>query len=473
EDERTAGADQLLARRWPRSARLRTAEAIARELEQISGTLRPVVELDAFGLRAELLSSHLDQGLALVADCLSQPGFSEADADRERRALITELRGELHGDLRAATPLLGPLDPPAPTGEATAAQLLPRDDTAAAALRLFKGALLPGHPYALEPSLQSVGSLSRRRLLELFRRAYPLSKLTIAVVGDVDPETVRERLDARLPTVAPSPPPAPAAPGELAELRTPLQRVAYLPSQHAHMVVGYRAPGLRGAERYAVEVLFELLAGPLGRLGRELKEKRGLAYAVQGVLQLGSELGYLALHLATSPSNFDVAQTGLREELRKLIDHQVAPAELLLAQDQLVSRQAARRQRREGHALELARAAALALAPGEASTEGYEAGVREVSVAAVQRAAQRYLDDQRAVVAAVLPESLQRRPSSRPNLVELMQDPAPVLASDPNKIQLASRQSAGLLHANKTRQSSPKSKPRTAAKKPKVGGAHH
>jgi hypothetical protein len=175
-------------------------------------------------------------------------------------------------------------------------------------------------------------------------------------------------------------------------------------------------------------------------------------------MQLGSELGYLALHLATSPSTFDVAQTGLREELRKLIDHQIAPTELLLAQDQLVSRQAARRQRREGHALELARAAALALAPAEASTESYEAGVRAVSVAAVQRAAQRYLDDQRAVVATVLPESLQRRQTARPNLIELMQDPspAPASASHPKGVQLASRQPAGLLPAAKTRQRSTK-----------------
>jgi zinc protease len=461
EDERTAGAHQLLARLWPRSSRVRTAEALGRELEQISGTLQPVVELDAFGLRGELLSSHLDQGLALLADCLSQPSFSEADADRERRSLIGELRGELHSDLRAAAPaLLGNLEPLTPSSEATAAQLLPRDDAATAALRLFKGALLPGHPYALEPSLQSVGGLSRRRLLELFRRAYPLSKLTIAVVGDVDPQTVLERLDARLPAAPASPPPTAPVLAEPLEPRTPLQRVSYRPSQHAHMVVGFRAPGLRGPEHYAVEVLFELLAGPLGRLGRELKEKRGLAYAVQGVLELGTDLGFLALHLATSPSTFDVAQTGLREELRKLIDHPISQDELLRAQDQLVSRQAARRQRRDGHALELARAATLALPSAEASTEGYEAGVRAVSAAAVQGAARRYLDDQRAVVAAVLPESLQRRLSERPNLVELMQDQA--AAPRLKGVQLASRQPGGPLGGKKTVQRSVKPERRPA-----------
>ena len=449
EDERTAGAHQLLSRLWPRSSRTRTAEAVTRELEQISGTLQPVVELDAFGLRAELVSSHLDQGLALLADCLSQPSFTEADADRERRSLIVELRGE-----QRATPpaLAGSLEPLSPSSEATAAQLLPRDDSATAALRLFKGALLPGHPYALEPSVQSVGGLSRRRLLELFRRSYPLSKLTIAVVGDVDPATVVERLEGRLPAAPPAAPAAPVAPA-LASFtegpvpNTPLQRVQYLPGQHAHMVLGFRAPGLPNPDRYAVEVLFEILAGPSGRLGRELKDKRGLAYAVQGVLQLGLDLGFLAFHLAASPSTLDVAQTGLREELHKLLDHPVPPGELGLAQDLLISRRAAGRQRREGRALELARAAALALPAAEASTEAYEVGIRAVSPEVVQRVARRYLSDQRAAVAAILPESLQRHSPVRLALAELMQarEPAPEHRSgskDPPGVRVASRQSA-------------------------------
>lgn len=466
EDERTAGAHQLLSRLWPRSARTRTAEAVGRELEQIAGTLQPVVALDAFGLRAEFVSSHLDQGLALLADCLSQPSFTDSDADRERRALIIDLRGELRGELRselraAPAALFGAAEPLAASGEATAAQLLPRDDAATAALRLFKAALLPGHSYALEPSVQSVGALSRRRLLELFRRLYPLSKLTIAVVGDVDPTTVLERLDARLPAAAPGAPVAATTPSPLPE--EPLagaSRIQYLPSQHAHMVLGFRVPGLPARERYAVEVLFELLAGPSGRLYRELKDKRGLAYSVQGVLQLGVELGFIALHLATSPSAFDVAQTGLREELRKLLDHPIPQAELTLAQDQLVSRQAAGRQRREGYALELARAAALSLPQAAAGTEAYEAGVRAVSAAAVQSAARRYLDDQRAVVAAVLPESLRHRPESGSALAARLQEQEMASAgsaSQPKKIQLASRQLSGVLPSGSAKKREPRS----------------
>ncbi len=456
EDERTAGAHQLLARLWPRSARTRTAEAMARELEQISGTLSPVVELDAFGLRGEFVSSHLDQGLALLADCLSQPSFSDADADRERRSLIVELRGDLraeHSDPRSApASLLGALEPIGVNSETTAAQLLPRDDAARAALRLFKAALLPGHPYSLEPSVQSVGGLSRRRLLELFRRAYPLTKLTIAVVGDVEPQTVLERLDARLPAASAASVPALATPTAPPEPpATPASRVLYLPSQHAHMVLGFRAPGLQGHERYALEILFELLAGPSGRLNRELRDKRGLAYAVQGVLQLGVELGFVALHLATSPSTFDVAQTGLREELRKLIDHPITAAELTLAQDQLVSRQAAGRQRRDDYALELARVAALALPAGAAGAEAYEAGVRAVTIAQVQSAARRYLDDPHAVVAAVLPEALHHRAAAGAALLERMhedQPPRSGSASPPKKLQLASRQLSGLIPAD-------------------------
>jgi hypothetical protein len=120
------------------------------------------------------------------------------------------------------------------------------------------------------------------------------------------------------------------------------------------------------------------------------------------------------------------AQTALREELHKLVDHPVPEAELRLAIDQLLSRYALRRQRREGRALDLAKNAAHGLLAGAAAARisaDYATEVSAVTVADVQQSARRYLDDQRAVLVAVLPESqspaLQRRQPSHTLLAQL------------------------------------------------------
>jgi hypothetical protein len=147
---------------------------------------------------------------------------------------------------------------------------------------------------------------------------------------------------------------------------------------------------------------------------------------VSGLLNLGLDPGYLAFYLTASAEAVESAQTALREELHKLVDHPVPEAELRLAIDQLLSRYALRRQRREGRALDLAKNAAHGLLAGAAAARisaDYATEVSAVTVADVQQSARRYLDDQRAVLVAVLPESLspalQRRQPSHTLLAQL------------------------------------------------------
>ena len=424
EDERTAGLHQLLARLWPRTSRARTADAINRELEPIAGTVQPALDLDTFGLRAEFLASGLDAGLALLADCLTQPNFADADTERERRAFLQELRGRgtSPSGVSSSTAAKSWDLPSELVSQATQA----RDEGAATALRLLKNSLLPTHPYRLDATTQSVASLTRRRLLEFVRRAYPLNRLTLAIVGDVDPAVVIEQLETRLGPAAPTATGPQAAAESVLEPASTQQHLLFHAGQHAHLVLGFPAPGLLDPSRARLEVLFELLAGPAGRLSRELKERRGLAFGVSGLLSLGLDPGYLAFYLTASAEGVESAQTALREELHKLVDHPVPEAELRLAIDQLLSRYALRRQRREGRALDLAKSAAHGLLAGAAAARisaDYATEVSAVTVADVQQSARRYLDDQRAVLVAVLPESLspalQRRQPSHTLLAQL------------------------------------------------------
>lgn len=428
EDERSAGAHQLLARVFPRAPRLRSAEAMARELDGLFGSLVPVLDRDSFGLRAELPSGALDQGLQLFLDCIQQPAFTDAEIDRERRALLQEQRGGRGSGLGPATAS----DPSfRAAGPGPGAPPQGREEGAAVSMQLLREALFGRHPYRLEATPQSLAGLSRRRLLELYRRAYPLSKLTLVAVGDVEPDELAGRIEARLAPLVEArpvpPPPTPSLPPSGAA-GPPQRIVRYGAGEQAHLMLGFPAPGLRDPARYAVEVLFELLAGRgsepgpgtgaaalpgagAGRLAEAIRARRGLAFSLQGVLQLGVDPGLLGFYLATSPGTSDAAYASLRDELHRLADRPPAPEELRLAKENLTSRFALRRQRRIDRALGLAQDAALQL--GGRSEGGYPAGIQAVRAADVQDAARRYLDEQRAVLAAVLPESLRPLPAQR------------------------------------------------------------
>jgi hypothetical protein len=141
-------------------------------------------------------------GWRCLADCLTQPNFADADTERERRAFLQELRGRgISASSVSASSAAKSWDLPS---ELVSQVTQPRDEGAVTALRLLKNSLLPTHPYRLDATTQSVASLTRRRLLEFVRRAYPLNRLTLAIVGDVDPAVVIEQLETRLGPATPT-----------------------------------------------------------------------------------------------------------------------------------------------------------------------------------------------------------------------------------------------------------------------------
>src|SRR5262249_6756329 len=141
-----------------RGTRARSAADVASELEGMSGSLAGFASRNGLGLRAELLAPYWERGLELVADCLRNPGFSDEEIERARRELLEQLRGQ-------------------------------DDDGGQMAFRLFAGTLWQKHPYRLDPrgTAATISALGRRRLVDHYRRHYPIAGLTLAVVGDVDP----------------------------------------------------------------------------------------------------------------------------------------------------------------------------------------------------------------------------------------------------------------------------------------------
>ena len=98
-----------------------------------------------------------------------------------------------------------------------------RDDARArrrgerAALRLFRETLWPDA--ARRAEADAPPALGRFALLDRYRRRYPLSRLIVAVVGNVDPAAVAAALTSAFPAPDAAPPASPP-------LRSPAPRPA-------------------------------------------------------------------------------------------------------------------------------------------------------------------------------------------------------------------------------------------------------
>jgi zinc protease len=381
EDADHAGASTLIARLLTRGCGQRDAQAVADQIDRLGGSLAGVAGRNSFGVAAEWLARSWQPGLELFADCVLEPALPGAELVRERRLL--------QGD-----------------------QLAQSASPSQAAFRLFSEALYGAHPYGRDVlgTPASVAGLSRAALAAFYRERYPVSAMTLAIVGDIELDdviaAVRKRFDgsgADPSAAAPANPVIAAAPqGGRSERDREVYR--YLDRAQAHLVIGFPGATVDAADRFALEVLVAILGGQSGRLFAELRDHQALVYRVSAHSIEGIDPGFVAIYLSCAPDKLPAAVAGVRHELARLREGgqgAVTAAEVERAQSSLIGGHQIAMQRRAAVANAMAYHEAYGL--GWQSWVGYDAAIRAVTPAQVAAAVASYLRDDRAITATVRP----------------------------------------------------------------------
>jgi zinc protease len=375
ESEATSGAAALLARVITRGCGKRRAAEVTARVDELGGGLEGVAGRNSFGISAEWLAEGWRGGFELLADCLLAP-----------RLEMTELRG-------ARGQLLEEL--------AEQAGLPGR-----AAYRLFLRALYGEHPYHRDVlgSERSLLALGRNALRDFYEQHFPLSGLTLVMVGDFDPDealaAVRDRFAAaprgKGAASAVSAPRFDGRPAAEREVYEYLEGIS-----QAHLVIGFPGATVASADRFALEVLGALLGGQSGRLFLELRERQGLAYQVAVHVTEGLDPGYLAIHVACAPDKLERVHEVIRAQLEELQRGGVSPEELARARNYVIGAHEVAMQRRAAVATAMAFHEAYGL--GWQSWRDYADRVAAVGLPELEAAVRAHLRWDRAVTATVRP----------------------------------------------------------------------
>jgi predicted Zn-dependent peptidase len=109
----------------------------------------------------------------------------------------------------------------------------------------------------------------------------------------------------------------------------PVVRITRRDTEQAHIVIGGKGLTRSDEKRWAFEVLNHVMgSGMSSRLFREIREERGLAYAVYGFKMAYADAGAWGVYIGTTPSQTDTALTVIREELAKVVEEGISVAEL-------------------------------------------------------------------------------------------------------------------------------------------------
>jgi len=371
EDASNSGINALLARLVSKGTRTRGAERLVREMEAMGGSLGGNAGRNSFGLRAEFLSRHLAEGFDVFAEGIGAPAFDPEEVQRERTLQIDELRSR-------------------------------EDNPAGIAFLLFGETLYRTHPYRFDSlgTESSVGRLEPGLLAQYRSNHYPAGAVTLSVVGDVDPDQVRELVRRKLNgSVAPR---KVLAPPQEEPLLAPRFAVKRLDKAQAHLVVGFPGTRLSDEARWPLEVLSAVLSGQGGRLFVELRDKRSLAYSVTSFSMEGLDPGFFAVYIGCGPGKVQEALDGIRDELRRVRESPIPAQELQRARTHLIGTHAISLQRNSARAAVYAFDECYGL--GADASARYAERIAAVTAEEVLAAAQRVLTPSREVIALVAPE---------------------------------------------------------------------
>ena len=164
--------------------------------------------------------------------------------------------------------------------------------------------------YGTEAGLRSLTAAGIREAWT--RRARPGGTI-IGIAGDVDPERMRDHVEALLAGwEGASAEPVPAAEPALGT------HAVALDTQQTHMAIGLPAPPERDPDAAAHLVAVRVLGGATSsRLFREVREKRGLCYSVGASATLGRDRGLVQIYAGSTHERAPTTLACIMQELEK------------------------------------------------------------------------------------------------------------------------------------------------------------
>lgn len=244
-------------------------------------------------------------------------------------------------------------------------------------------------------------------LQEWYSRWYAPNNATLVVVGDVEPAAVLDLAKKHFGPLPSSTLPEPRPRREV-EQAGERRMVVKLPAKLPYVAMAYKVPALREAqadwEPYALEVLGGVLDGGAGarfssRLvrGRQIAAEAGASYDLYPRLPALFELEATP----TGGKSLRDLEAALREEVRRVREEPVTPAELERVKAQVLAQEVFQRDSMFYQAMRLGLLETVGL--GWQRADEYPARIQAVTAEQVREVARKYLVDEHLSVAWLEP----------------------------------------------------------------------
>jgi predicted Zn-dependent peptidase len=281
----------------------RSAEDIAQQVDSIGGQLDAFTSKEYAGYYVKVLDEHVPLATDILTDLVSNPVFAAEDIEREKKVVLEEIK------MVEDTP----------------------DDLVH---EIFTQSFWEGHPLGrpILGSKESVEALDAPILRNFFRQAYAADHMIVSAAGNIQHAELRDLVISAFGGLLPRN----GAQQEEAPRVVPKVTLRNKELEQSHVCLGASSYPQNHGDRYASYLLNTVLGGSMSsRLFQNVREKRGLAYAVFSGLSAYRDAGTLTIYAGCANDTVGELVDVVVEELRTIKHQEVPDAELRRAQDHL------------------------------------------------------------------------------------------------------------------------------------------
>jgi len=306
EDKRINGISHFLEHMvFKGSAKRPSAKAISEAVDSIGGEFNAATSKDWTNFYIKSRSGSVETAMDVLSDMVLSPLLKPEEIEREKGTIIQELamyedtpmvkiHDVFEGLIFKGSSLGWDIG-----GEAKSVKRITKSD-----FELYRGR----HYYPENMFVSVSGGITEKEALELvnkyFTSLHPLGGKTIS---DFKGQTFK------------------------AEQKSPKFKLKIKKVEQAHIILGFLSEGRGYSGRFAQSVLSTILAGPMSsRLFIEVRERRGLAYAVKPAGDKFNEVGYTGFYAGVDTGKSEEAIKVILDQLYGLADGKfpISPKEL-------------------------------------------------------------------------------------------------------------------------------------------------
>jgi len=335
-------------------------------IEEVGGEMNAFTTKQSTQYYSKVPRKHFSRALDVIVDCYNNCLFGGKEIELERKIILNEIRDSIDHPARFVV------------GE-------------------FLGDCLPGKfGRRTLGTKESVSSISRTDLLSQFTEAYNPGNTVIGITAPKKPESL-----AGLAGLGGKRKGKKVA-GKFPKARREMKRrTIKRKTEQTHLCIGVPVMNSMSPDYYAFELVDAVLGGGISsRIVQEVREKKGLSYAVQTVFQAEQDYGFFFVYAATKPQNAKEIESIVLREFRRLGEKKLSPGELARAKGYVEGREILSRENSENRARWLAEAEMFKWK----DFSEWVQKVKAVKAEEVRGAAEEYLDAEKYVITKIEPK---------------------------------------------------------------------